>query len=210
MANRDVSALTAPLHLGSAGDRTVVEQDGSLKFEGAATVWEDLDGRLNGSSLYTAAGKADYSFTEVCVVLQPSGSLATAGDVVELAFQVKHAAKAGSPLKLHIHWEQTDATARQFSYTYRVQKQGAAKTADWATTVVVSTTTAGVNAFTYTSGVLNQISSLGEITLTDVGISAIVQVKLTRTDAVVGDINVTYLDAHYEIDTVGSRQEYVK
>ena len=46
--------------------------------------------------------------------------------------------------------------------------------------------------------------------MTDAGISATVQFRLARTDAVAGDIEATFVDAHIERDMIGSRTEFTK
>jgi len=210
MANIDVTTLSNPLYIGNGANRAKVATDGTITLEGDATVYEDIWGQLTGENLFETPGKADYSFAESCVTLAPSGAITVDGDCVVISFQMPHSAKADSPLLAHIHWEQTDATARTFVYRYRVQSQGAAKTSSWSSDVTVSTATAGVNVFTYTSGTLNQVSKLGSISLTSAGISAVVQLRLARTDAVSGNVNVTFIDCHYEKDSFGSRTEYTK
>jgi hypothetical protein len=202
------SLISTPQFVGGRFNRLKIWRDGTLQLLGDATVWEDLSGPLNGKNLYDTPGKVDYDFDEGCVVFQPSGSLAVVGDVAVVTFQVKHAAKADAPLHLHIHWEQPSSGRRTFQWTYRVQSNGAAKSTGWATAIDVHSDLA--SAFPYVSGTLNQITALGDVPLVGVGISGLVQVKITRTDATSGDINATYIDAHYQIDTLGSREEYVK
>ena len=210
MSNVDVTALVSPLYIGNGVNRTKINTDGTITFEGAAVVYDDIQGVLTGANLYTAAGKADFDFDEQCVVLQSGGSITTSGDIVDITLQLRHNAKADTPLNLHIHWEQAAATTIQFTYKYRVQRNGLPKTTAWSSNVLVSTATNGVNSFTYTSGVLNQISSLGDIPLVGAGLSAVVQIKLARTDSNGGNINVTFIDGHYQIDALGSNEQFVK
>lgn len=209
MAEKDVSALVTPLYIGNAGNRARFDTDGSLVMEGTATVYDDVIGQLTGSNLFETPGKADYSFTEGCLLLSPSGVLATDGDAVMINFQIPHSAKAGSPFLLHLHWYQPDATARTFQYQYRVRSTGQAKPA-WSSVITVSTGTAGVNAMPFVAGGIDQISNLGSISLVGAAISARVQVRIARTDAVAGDLQVDYIDGHVERDSFGSRQEFIK
>jgi len=210
MTNIDVTALTNPLHIGNGVDRLTIEPDGSMKLEGSATAYDDLQGPITGANLYSVAGKADYDFDEQCVVLQPDGSITTLGDIVDITLQLRHRAVLDTPLKLHIHWEQPSAVARTFTFKYRVQGQGQPKVTTWSSNIVVNTATAGVNSFTYTSGTLNQISRLGDISTTGKGLSSMIQIKLARTDANAGNINATFIDCHYAIDSLGSREELIK
>jgi len=185
-----------------------VNSAGHLSLTGDATCWDDLREPLNGENLFTNPGKADYDWAELAVTFDPSGNIATDGDIVTQTYQLPHACKVGSTLKLHIHWWQTDATTRQFTWQYRLQNQRAAKTTAWSASINVDTNTN--NAEPYVSGTLNQITKLGDIDTTGLSLSSMVQIKLTRTDAVAGKLSATYLDLHYEIDSLGSNAEYTK
>lgn len=208
MANRDVSALTSNLNLGNGNNRTVVEVDGTMKWEGNATIWDDTPNALIGKNLASIVGTLDYNYDEACITAQPGGDITNSADRVILSFQTSHSAKNEGAHKLHVHWEQPDSTERAFTYQYRVQGNGMAKETTWSSPVTVTSTVG--NAFAYTSGTLNQITVLGDIPTTGKGLSAIVQVRLTRSDSNSGNICITSVDSHYEKDTVGSRQEYVK
>lgn len=207
---RDVEALSSALYFGNGANRTKIATDGTVTFEGTATGWEDITGNLNSASIRGSAGKADYDDAEDMVVLQPSGVLATDADVISAKYQLRHKAKAGAPLKLHIHWRQTSADTRIFSWKYRIINNGAASTLTWSEAVNVNATGAA-NAFTYVSGNLDQITILGDIATTGLELSSIIQVKLARTDAVTGNIYIYDIDGHVEIDSAtGSSTEYTK
>ena len=193
--------------LGTGANRTKIEADGTLKFEGDATVWDDIVGSLIGKSLSSTAGQVDYNWDENAIAFGPNGDIDTAADLINFSVQIPHSAIVDGTIDLHVHWEQTDSTARQFTVRHRVQNNGSAKTTTWTENIVSSQTD---DKFTYTSGTLNQISDLVSIDMTGIGISSVVQFKIARTDAVAGDINVTFVDVHVEKDTLGSRQEYVK
>jgi hypothetical protein len=195
-----------------ADDLTVgglnIDSDGHLTLTSEATTWEDISEPLNGDNLYSTPGTADYDWDELCVTLAPSGNIANNSDLVTQVYQLRHATKPSSVLKFHIHWEQKDATARTFTWKYRLQNQGEAKTTAWSNNIVVSST--ANNAFPYTSGTLNQITALGDISTVGLHLSSIVQIKLTRSDAVAGTINATFIDMHYQADSLGSNSEYIK
>jgi len=193
--------------LGSGANRTKIEADGTLTFEGDATVWDDIVGSLIGKTLSSTAGKVDYNWAENSITFASGGDIDVANDVINFNVQIPHASKVDSAIDLHMHWEQVDSTAREFTIRHRVQNNGSAKTTDWTENIV---STQADDKFTYTSGTLNQISDLVQISMTGIGISAVVQFQIARTDAVAGDIEVTFVDMHVEKDTLGSREEYVK
>jgi len=208
MADLDVEALANPLYFGNGGNRCKIAADGTVTLEGSATAFRDITGDLGSWSIEGAAGKADYDLTERLILLEPSGALATEADVVAAQYQLQHDMKADVPLKLHLHWRQPNATCT-FQWKYRVINNGAASASSWTTGGTVNATGAA-NAFTYTSGSLDQITMLGDIPTTGLGLSSIVQVKMARTDATAGNIYIYDIDAHYEADSFGSSTEYTK
>jgi hypothetical protein len=99
---------------------------------------------------------------------------------------------------------------------YRWQTNGAAKVTSWTNYPLTT------NVYTYTSGTINQISHDSGIT-PPVGatLSDVIQIRLIRDNAngstvftgasnYAATAHVTELDIHFEMDTFGSRQEYVK
>jgi hypothetical protein len=162
MPDIDVSSLTNPLYIGNGPNRTKFEIDGTIVAEGTATAFDDVIGQLTGAQLFETPGKADYDFDECAVMFQPGGSIANDGDCVVMSFQIPHSAKAEAPFHLHAHYYQTDATARTFQYQYRVRSAGTVKPA-WSSVVTVSTSTA--NALPYIGSPMDQIASLGDISL---------------------------------------------
>ncbi len=193
--------------VGLGVNRTKIEQDGTIQMEGSATVWEDVIGSLIGRTLSAVLGTVDYNWGENSISFSDDGDIDTENDCVVFNFQYPHGAKAGGTMNLHIHWEQTDSTDREFTTKYRIQGNGVAKTTTWTT---VAKGTNANNVFEYTSGTLNQITKITDIYMTGAGISSTVQFKFTRSDSAGGVILGTFIDAHVEMDTIGSRTEFSK
>jgi len=206
----DAYQTIAALYVGNGANRVNIGPTGNITLEGDATVFDDVYGQLTGESLFSPAGKADYDHNEACVVYQPLGDITVDGDCVVISLPIPHSAKADAPFHLHMHYEQPDASVRTFSHKYRVQKNGQAKTVTWSSAVTVNSTDALATIYPYVSGTLNQIINLGSISLTSAGLSATVQIRLTRTDATAGNINVSAIDGHVEKDSSGSNSEYTK
>ena len=188
-------------------DYTQFEDDGTIAFKGDSTTWDDIVGSLVNRRLTSTSGRLDYDYDENTIKMQNNGSVSSANDRLMFSFQYPHASKSDGDMRLHIHWEQTDTVTKEFTVQYRIQKNNATKTTVWTTVVVDSNDN---NVFTYTSGTLNQITELTDIDMTGGGISATVQFRLARTDGSSGDIYATFVDAHVERDTIGSREPYVK
>ena len=200
----DVSASNSVI-VGDITNNATVDSDG-VTLNGSFSVWNDVQNALISSKLFSIAGSVDYNFTENTITMQPSGSIADPADTISLNIQMPHGAKLNSLLKLHLHYEQIAATEIEFTIEYRIQSSGGIKQ-ETCTTVIVSNLSN--NIFTYTSGTLNQIIQLADIQTTG-GLSEQIQIKLCRTDVNAGNIEAVFLDGHYEIDTVGSKEEYVK
>lgn len=211
MIGNDGAKTTKPiLKVGdiASGDYTEIENDGTSQAKGDATCWDDLRGSLIGRRLSSTPGTLDYDWEENSIVMSPNGDISSADDRAVFNYQYPHAAVEDGVMNLHVHWTQPNATVRTFTVQYRIQKNGAEKVTAWTT---VNTDSGGVNdAFPYVSGSLNQITRIVDIDMTNAGISATVQFRFTRSDSNAGDIEATFVDAHVELDMLGSRSEFVK
>lgn len=204
------SALVNPMKIGKVadGDYTEYETDGTPVQHGSATAWDDLVGSLIASRLDSVAGKLQYNYAENAITMQSGGDIDTQNDRLIFNYQKPHGAKADSKMMLHIHWEQIDATDREFTVEYRIQDNGQAKNTTWVRTVITADATS--NVFLYTSGTINQITRLVDVDLASHGISTTVQFRLARTDSIGGNIDATFVDTHVEYDMNGSRTEFTK
>lgn len=206
--SKHLARLKNPIYIGSDGNFLMIEADGSISFAGDATVWEDLREPLTGKNLYSVPGSVDYDFIDGWVELSSGGSLANAGDTILINYQLPHATKEDSSLFVHMHWLQDSATERTLAGRYRILPNGAATSLAWTS---FSASTLTDSAFTYTSGTIVQITSMVMIPLTGAGLSAIVQIQFTRDDSASGaTMRALTVDAHYEIDTIGSREILTK
>lgn len=164
-------------------------------------VWDDL--RAPASTIRQGASlKPDYDTTE-------NGLLFPQNDATEIAYivmQFPHNRKNGSDISPHIHFIQSSSDVPIFKIDYRWYKNGDTVPAIWTTL-----STSGV-VFTYTSGSILQISSFPDIDGSGIDtVSSILDIKLYRDDNVVtGDVLLKEFDVHYQIDQMGSRQEFIK
>ena len=193
---------------GSESNATEIETDGTMEAKGDATCWDDLVGSLVARRLESTSGKLQYNYDNSSITMESGGNISNTSDRLIFNNQIPHAWKADSSGNLHIHWEQVDATDREFTVQYRVQGNGDAKTTTWTTAVVTANAT--TNTYTYVSGTMNQITRLVDVDLTGMGISDTMQFRLARTDSVDDDIEATFVDIHIERNTMGSRQEFTK
>ena len=173
------------------------------------TRFDDILGAVTGVKLNDTRGTVGFDYDEGSLVFEPNGNINTNNDCVWFNFQKEHKVKEDSVLRMHIHYTQNDTVERTFLLKYRVQPNGGAKNNIWSATTAV--TNEAHNVFPYTSGSVNQITQFAvDIDWSQVGISSTVQFRMTRIDANAGDVEVTFIDGHKEVDSDGSRLEYVK
>jgi len=191
-----------------AGDNvTTVEADGTLEMKGSATAWEDIVGSLIGKKLYENKGTVDFDYNENAVKFQSGGDISKPDDRIIWNYQYPHKAVPGGSVNMHIHYEQTSSDDTEFTMMYRIQSAGSQKDTSWETAVISS---AANNKYSYVSGTLNQICVLPSISLAGRPMSSQIEFRFTRSDDLSGDILATFIDGHYESNTLGSREEYVK
>jgi hypothetical protein len=206
----DLYPLGESLKIGGGDDYLEVETDGTLRFAGEATAWDDLTEALTGKNLNTSAGKANYDFANAWVRLESGGNLENDADAVMATFQTRHRMKTPSTLHFHLHWLQSNATARTISGKYRVIQNGVVAGAWQNFSASCTYGVGGDNIFAFTAANLGQITNLFALDATGFGLSTMIQVRITRSDSNANaDIYALYLDAHYECDGMGSRTEYL-
>lgn len=198
--------------IGTATNNTTFQDDGTMVLNGTATVFDDLTEDITRTK--TVGTRVTVNDTELCIAMT---DLSTINDYATFVTQMSHSWKTLSKIYPHVHWEQTSAGRPNFLFQYRWQAQGVAKDVTWKNLAV------NTNAFTYVSGTLNQISgtTVGITPPANAGLSDILQIRFVRdvantstvfagADAYSGTVNVTSVDCHYEINSMGSKEEYVK
>jgi len=172
-----------------------------IGLPGGSVVWNDL--RFPATTIRQGATtKPDFDTTNV-------GLLFPQNDATEIAYinaQLPHDYKLESEIRPHIHYVQDEAQEPVFKLDYRWFKNGSDPTGGF------TTITASTFAFTYTSGAILQIVAFPGIDGTGIdSVSSMLDIRLYRDDNVVtGDVLVKEFDLHYQMDMMGSRQEFIK
>ena len=195
-----------------------VEADGTVRMDGDATVWDDL-------MVYPDATSRSSNNPPTFTLFKSNSSQGvwiwgfsnSTEQEVYFTVQIPHKYKVGSDLKPHVHWTTFDGNSAPtrtnvvWGLEYTVVKIGG--TFGNTTTITGNSVIAGIPTISGTGQHL--ITSLGTISGTNFEISTVLVCRLFRK---VADANDTYnnltgllgFDIHYEIDTEGSREEYVK
>lgn len=194
-----------------SGDQSVT---GTLTVGGlrlSDTSFEDLKFSATAVDIDKNSTRYRFDATNMGIVFDDDARYTE--EQVSMIGQMPHAAKAEAAIHPHIHWIQDhETTLPNWLLGYRITNNGAAPGS-------FTLLTPESHIFTYTSGDLLQISSFGDIAMTGATISCILEFKLwndtanTSTEfagAVAKAALFKEFDVHYEIDSFGSNEEFVK
>lgn len=205
----EIESLTA----GSESNTTNFDSSGHQTMTGTATVFKDQLQSLLVQLKNNPADKLVINIAEGSLDFKDSS---TTSDYAVMNIQINHDWKIGSEVFPHLHWFQSQSAVPNWLVQYRWQTNGGTKTTSWTNYPLTS------NAFTYSSGTILQISYNSGITPpAGTGLSDILQLRLIRdtnnsssefsgNDSVSGNVPALNFDVHYEINSIGSNQEYVK
>ena len=204
-----ISSQVASLEVGDGTNQMSVESDGTVEFQGTATTFEDLRVPVLSTVKSTSNPPDD---------IQILGNLVTFGfdkgktEEVFFVAQLPHSYKTGSDIFAHVHWlpttaDNTGQVVWVLEYSWASHDQVFP-----STSTLSSYTTVGTDDATAYE---HRITDFGSIDGTGKTISSMLICRLYRDG---GDSNDTYnadaalleIDFHYEVNTLGSRQEYVK
>jgi hypothetical protein len=205
------------IRFGDSTNYTAIESDGTLRFSGDATVWDDI--RVVPGS-FDRPGSSDPAI----VSLAPSGSGTTTWfwefaktNIASFSVQLPHSYKAGSDIYVHAHWtpgnrgnEENGATVGwKIDYT-------------WASINGALGAMAELDLSDACDGTdwKHQMTPEVAITGTDKGISSMLICNIKRTDTGTDDTWASStsgqlpllleVDFHFEMDTFGSRLQGAK
>lgn len=181
----------------------------SLAFTGDIefidTFWDDL---RFGASALSPQNKNDavpeYDTTNVGWLFDPDNT-----ESLTIVAQLPHSWKQGSSIQPHIHWEQASDSAVVWAYQYIWTNVGDTVEA-WSAVLKDS-----VGSQTYSAGTLHQITGLDVMDGSDKTLSSIIKIKISRVggssgDTELNDVLFTEFDIHYQINSLGSQNEYTQ
>jgi len=169
--------------------------------------WDDFAFPVNGLRVNPTTSKPDYDSTEGEFLFDDSSIEIVVGKQI-----TQHRFKTGTGVEWrpHVHWLQESAGDVKWQLDYKIDP---ANTAEGSYTSITTTTA----EFTYSSGVLHQISVFPVIDMSSYDTTAaVVTIRLSRVgndvaDTYTGDVRFQSFDFHVPIDQrSGSRQEFIK
>jgi len=171
---------------------------GVTPLEMADTTWEDL--RFPATTVRQGANfKPDFDYTNVGLAFDDSSD-----ETIYVNCQLPHNWNKGV-LKPHVHWIKNQNEAVAWKLEWRWQLNGGVQVTDWSSDYL------DVELYDYAQ---NRIMISNGVTITPpegVMKSDILQMKLSRDvseDAYSGDAVLIEFDVHYQLETLGTSDEY--
>lgn len=134
---------------------------------------------------------------------------ATAVNTLAMQVQLPHSWREGSAIRPHVHWSPTDASAGNVKWQmqYKVANVNEAFPANWLS-LSVTDAAGGVSDW-------HEITGLGDIDMTGMRISCMLLVLVSRlgndvADTYAADVKLNEFDIHFEADSLGSNEEFIK
>lgn len=200
------------LNIGTSPNLTCFNSAGHQTMSGTARPWRDEMGELlikskNGTRITNDLTNGLVDFSDTCQI---------ADDWIIINIQLNHDKDLQSALHPHLHFKQTASGVPNWLLAYRWQTNGETTASGWLYDIYQDV------VFEYSGGELNQIAYFSAINPPgNAGLSDIVQIKLFRdtdndstlfsgSDPVSGDAGATMFDVHFQINSLGSDNEYTK
>jgi hypothetical protein len=189
-----------------------IEADGTMRMDDAATVWDDLRVTLDkGANAATLGYLAGSSGPQIWY-FRDNNSL----ESMSFTVQLPHSWKEGTAIYPHIHWTPNESLSGNvewnFDYTWANYESASPVVFPTLTTSTVVST----GPFTANTHLITPLTP-GNAGLTATGkkISSILICRIWRNSSNTADTynayaGLLFIDFHYQLDTFGSREEYVK
>jgi len=170
-----------------------------------ASHWDDLRFPVTAINPPGAATDPDYEFDTVTLDFPDNRDAA-----IIIAVQLPHVILAGGPLRPHVHWRDSGGGYPYLELEYKLFGAGDLEPAAWT----VLSNDYG-NGFTYSSGNLHQVTSLGTIETAGVAdlTSALLLTRFWRkpgnpADTLNDDFRLWEFDVHYLSTGLGTEREF--
>ena len=217
-------ALTAKSQEVKINSNMVVESDGTIRMDNSATVWDDLmvypDATSRGGSKSPVwGGSAATAFKKNAAATSQGVFLwmfsASTEQEVYFTVQLPHSYKIGSAIYPHVHWTTATGTPSGTNVMWGFEYTVIAIGGTFPTTSILTSNSVIPPIGTPTGTGQHLITSFGSISGTNLGISTVLVCRLFRetgnaSDTFGNEVGLLGFDIHYEKDTQGSREEFVK
>ena len=200
---------------GDTTNYTLVEADGTLEFNGAAIVWDDMQVSISNLRLPPAQEPADrlYAFGIAGGVEFPVLGF-DIGEYIFFDVQTSHSMLLNSVLDNHIHYSLPNTTDIGDSFRFQLDVRAAGIIGTWA--VPAGSPFSHEKLVAADDNTKHRLADTAVIPASNTTVSSVYKCKLTRVAVVApateygSEVYITFIDSHYQKDTVGSREETSK
>ena len=195
----------------SSGDYIEINKTGHMKFNGAATIFDDV--RVPANDL-TTSGSNDPNRTTWLGNLISWSFSATQMNQLFFECQIPHGYKEGSTIYPHIHWRPlaSAASPQRVRWGLEYVWQNIGEAAPVSTTTIYTSASEPSEVFV---GNKHYVSPFNGIVGTGKTISSMLSCRIFRDatnalDDFTGAAGLMEIDFHVEMDTIGSDEEWNK
>jgi hypothetical protein len=176
---------------------------GEDNWELLDTAWDDLRFPVTAINPPGQVSDPTFNTTYVGYEFAPGST-----EILYIIAQLPHSYKEGSDIRPHLHWMPTNTNTGDVLWRMEYAWQSNGGVQPSFTTVDITSTASG-------TAYQQHINSFGAISKPDSLISDILSIKLSRiggdgSDTYSADALLKEFDIHYQINTAGSRQEFIK
>ncbi|MDD5150921.1 MAG: hypothetical protein PHC28_10670 [Flavobacterium sp.] len=195
----------------AGGNDTKIEGDGTLVFEGNAEVWDDLrvslDKGSNSASLQYVWGSTG---PQIWYFRNNEGL-----EMMSFVVQIPHSWKEGTVIYPHIHWIPNASRTGNVEWNLDYSWQNYDATTPQVFPTFTTSTVVTTGPFVANTHRITSLTGGSGLDGTGKKISSVLICRIWRNssnsaDTYGDDAGLLSLDFHYQIDTVGSREQYVK
>lgn len=189
---------------GGATHYTAFETDGSMVFNGDATVWEALGVDATAINPPGQGSDPDWDNTNGGWLFDASGT-----EILFIITTIPHAFKEGTNIIPHVHWQPTSTDTGHVLWRTEFKWTNITGTDAGSFDTVDLLDSAEGTSLKHQEGSFAAYSGSGKT------IESILTIKFSRIggdgdDTYPQDVLLKRIDVHYEIDMIGSRQEHTK
>jgi hypothetical protein len=187
---------------GGISNFSAFESDGTLEFNGTATVWDDL--RVPGLQVKIGASAPDLTAflgAGNLLIYRFDGNATT--EQVYFTIQLPHSYKEGSDITPHVHWSPINANAGNVKWQLEYSWANIDATFP-AVTTITATDAASGTAWDHQTIDFSAITGTGK-TISSMLVCRLFRDPTDAADTYASDAALLEIDFHFEINTIGSR-----
>jgi hypothetical protein len=189
-----------------------VETDGTLRMDATAMVWDDLRVTLDKGSSAAELGYLSGSSGPQIWYFRNNEGL----EAMSFTVQLPHTWKEGTTIYPHIHWTPKSTASGNVEWNFDYSWINYNSSSPEVFPAVTTSTVISTGSFTANTHCITPLTAANVgLSATGKKISSVLVCRIWRNssntnDTYAANAGLLFLDFHYQLDTFGSREEYIK